>query len=138
MNINNSTHLQPYLISDRGKYMEPIYTISSYKQYSQSNIEILIKSIQMNVFFGSNEGKNYAVLAEYQRGKIARDSYRRHNRSSGKFNVYYRRNFYSKEEGNQVYLNLKKFLRSLRKITDGMYEATKYVTVNEIIDILDD
>lgn len=115
--------------------MTPIYKVGHSTQYEQTKMELDIKALGLKVFFGSKDGKNYAIIAEYKRRGPSRSGGRWHG-NPGVYDVYFRENFRSRDAGNNAYLRVKRLFSSFRTPYSGCCECHGNVTVEQIANAL--
>lgn len=113
--------------------MEKIYTIGFSKQFAQTKIEFDFGNC-VRVFFGENNGKIYAVVSEYGRNGVGTDCNGRHFRRDGSYDVYYRVNFKTREEGNRTFKYVKRKL-GMVKWYEGCYTSNEKFTLEKIISV---
>ena len=117
--------------------MTPIYQVSHWTQNQQTKIQLRVKWLGVDIFFGSKDGKNYAIIAKYKRRGPSRSGGRWHG-NSGIYDVLYRTNFASREAGNTAYRRTRQLFDAFRPWYGGSTEIDCYgdVSIEQIIDAL--
>jgi hypothetical protein len=89
--------------------MEKLYTISYSKMFDKRKAEIenvMFNGEKMNVMFCEDEKGIYAVACKYRKTAPRRACGHWHSGSSY-YDVYFRKNFYNREQGNEFYKAVK-------------------------------
>ena len=92
--------------------MKELYTISCFKVFNAEKAcieNVNYKGEQMDAIFCESENGCFVIFAKYRKTAPYRSCGRYHS-GKGFFDVYYRKNFLTREEGNSFYRNLKKEL----------------------------
>lgn len=111
--------------------METIYQVGHWTQFQQTKKELRIENLDMSIFFGEKDGKLYAIIAEYKRRGPYRSCGHWHS-GSGLYNVYYRVNFHTRDDGNRAYARVKSLFDSFRIPYSGCCECHGYVSYEQI------
>lgn len=92
--------------------MEMLYTIGIYTLFEQSErmkhkIEnVIVNGEPMDVIFCKKDGKIFAIAGKYRRTAPHRACGHWH-RGDSYYDIYFRKNFRSRDEGNAFYLQVK-------------------------------
>ena len=115
-------------------FTKPLYRISDDHQFEQTKFQMRIDGTHYEVLFGEKDGKLYVVIGEWE----VYEGYR--HSSYIKYNIFFRRNFRSSDEGNRVFKALIKACRAEKISTRGKYFPGRYrlrsVDVNKIAEVL--
>ena len=95
--------------------MEKLYTIGFHKLYDRQKAEVRgvrINDQIMDMFFCQEEGLIYVIAGLCKKGAAYRGADCRWHSGKLYYDIFYRRNFRSKSEGNQFYLQVKKTMEA--------------------------
>lgn len=90
--------------------MKELYTVSCYKVFGAEKAcirDMSYKGEQMDAIFCEDEKGCFVIFAKYRKTAPYRSCGHWHS-GRGFFDVYYRKNFLTREEGNSFYCKLKK------------------------------
>ncbi len=95
---------------ERGKQkMKKLYTVSFYKAFKETSKELKnvnVNGEKMNVLFCKNDKGIFVIACKYRKEAPYKSCGHWHGGNSY-YDVYFRKNFKSREEGNAFYMKVK-------------------------------